>query len=300
MIKVKNIVKHFDEYRVLDGVNMNIETGSIYGLVGQNGSGKTTIINHIVGVYEPDAGTIEIDGKPVYENNEVKQSIGYIQDDLYYYNQYKIEDMMKFYKSQYKNFDEEMFKKLETVFNISPSRKIKTLSKGMKKQVAFWLILSCNPDVIILDEPLDGLDPINRRNVLKLIVGEVERRKVTVLVSSHNLRELEDICDTVEFMDEGKIILEKKLDELADSIHKVQVAYEDENKKVELPNGLEIKEEVQIGRVKQLIIKGEKEAVVKAVENTKPLFVDVLPLTLEEVFIYEIGGEDFEINKFFS
>ncbi|MCQ2979056.1 MAG: ABC transporter ATP-binding protein [Clostridia bacterium] len=300
MIKVNNVVKYFDDFKALDGLTLHVEKGSIYGLVGPNGSGKTTIINHIVGVYKQDEGEVLVDGEKSFENVNIKEKIGYIQDDLFYYNQYTIKDMMKFYKGQYKNFDEDMFNKLKEVFKINPNRKIKTLSKGMKKQVAFWLVISSNPEVIILDEPLDGLDPITRRNVLKLLIGEVEKKHVTVLVSSHNLRELEDICDTVGFLDKGKLILEKKLDELTDTIQKVQVAYEDENKEIKLPSGLEIKDIQSVGKVKQIIIKGTKDEVEKAINDTKPLLVDFLPLSLEEIFIYEIGGEQIEINKFFE
>lgn len=300
MIKVKKVEKYFDDFKALDGLTLHVKKGSIYGLVGPNGSGKTTIINHLVGVYKQDNGEILIDGEKPYDNIKVKERIGYIQDDLFYYNQYTINDMKKFYKGQYPKFNEEMFDKLHDLFNIDPKRRIKTLSKGMKKQVAFWLILSCNPDLIILDEPLDGLDPITRRNVLKLLLAEVEERKVTVLVSSHNLRELEDICDTVGFLDKGKLVLEKKLDELTETIHKVQVAYNDENKEIKLEGKLKIKNIESVGKVKQLIIKGSREEVEEAINKTNPILVDFIPLSLEEIFIYELGGEQVEISKFFE
>lgn len=300
MIKVKKVEKYFDDFKALDGLTLHVKKGSIYGLVGPNGSGKTTIINHLVGVYKQDNGEILIDGEKPYDNIKVKERIGYIQDDLFYYNQYTINDMKKFYKGQYPKFNEEMFDKLHDLFNIDPKRRIKTLSKGMKKQVAFWLILSCNPDLIILDEPLDGLDPITRRNVLKLLLAEVEERKVTVLVSSHNLRELEDICDTVGFLDKGKLVLEKKLDELTETIHKVQVAYNDENKEIKLEGKLKIKNIENVGKVKQLIIKGSREEVEEAINKTNPILVDFIPLSLEEIFIYELGGEQVEISKFFE
>lgn len=300
MIKVKKVEKYFDDFKALDGLTLHVKKGSIYGLVGPNGSGKTTIINHLVGVYKQDNGEILIDGEKPYDNIKVKERIGYIQDDLFYYNQYTINDMKKFYKGQYPKFNDEMFDKLHDLFNIDPKRRIKTLSKGMKKQVAFWLILSCNPDLIILDEPLDGLDPITRRNVLKLLLAEVEERKVTVLVSSHNLRELEDICDTVGFLDKGKLVLEKKLDELTETIHKVQVAYNDENKEIKLEGKLKIKNIESVGKVKQLIIKGTREEVEEAINKTNPILVDFIPLSLEEIFIYELGGEQVEISKFFE
>lgn len=299
MIKVSNVVKTFGNIKALDGLNMNVPNGSIYGLVGPNGSGKTTIINHLVGSYKEDSGEIKINDEYVYENNELKEKIGYIQDDLFYFNQYRIIDMARFYKNIYSKFDFEKFNKLEKIFKIDTKRKIKTLSKGMKKQVAFWLIISCNPSLIILDEPLDGLDPIMRKKVLKLLITEVEKRKVTVLVSSHNLRELEDICDTVGFMDNGKMILEKGLDEMQTDIHKVQVSF-NEGVELKFSDKLNVKSIEEVGRVKKLIIKGKEEDVVREIEKLKPLFMDILPLTLEEIFIYELGGEEIETNKFFN
>lgn len=299
MIKVKNVCKTFGDIKALDNLNMNVPKGSIYGLVGPNGSGKTTIINHLVGSYKEDSGSIMMNGENVYENNELKNKIGYIQDDLYYFNQYKIIDMAKFYSTIYSKFDFNKFDKMQKIFGIESKRKIKTLSKGMKKQVAFWLILSCNPEVIILDEPLDGLDPIMRRKVLKLLISEVEKREVTVLVSSHNLRELEDVCDTVGFMEKGKMILEKRLDQMQADIHKVQLSLK-EGTEIKVSKNIKIKAKEEVGRVIKLIIKGKKEDVINEIEKLNPLFVDLLPLTLEEIFIYELGGDDFETNKFFS
>ncbi len=299
MITVKSLKKGFDKTLVLSDLNMKVEKGSIYGLVGPNGSGKTTLIKHLAGVYKEEAGEIRIDGEGVYENIALKQRIGYIQDDFYAFNQYTIENMATFYKGIYHKFNTEKFEKLGEIFNISKKRRIKTLSKGMKKQVAFWLTLSAEPDILILDEPLDGLDPIMRRNVLKLILNEVSKREMTTLVSSHNLRELEDICDSVGFMDKGRIVLEKKLDELRVNIHKVQLAF-DHEEELTFSEQLKVVNKERVGKVYNVIIRGDKEKLEKEIKIKKPIIFDLLPLTLEEVFIYELGGEEIEANKFFN
>ena len=228
MIQVNNVIKEFDGFKALNGVNMSVNKGDIYGLVGPNGAGKSTLIRHLTGVYKQDAGEIFIDGEPVYENRDVKNKIAYIPDDLFYYMQADTIDMMKFYKGIYKNFDEKMFYKMQEFFpNIDVKRNIRRLSKGMQKQVAFWLTICCKPELMILDEPVDGLDPVMRKNIWSLIMQAVCDREMTVLVSSHNLRELEDVCDHVGMVHKGKIVLEKALDDVKGSIHKIQTAFGD-------------------------------------------------------------------------
>ena len=225
MIQVNNVIKEFDGFKALNGVNMSVNKGDIYGLVGPNGAGKSTLIRHLTGVYKQDAGEIFIDGEPVYENRDMKNKIAYIPDDLFYYMQADTIDMMKFYKGIYKNFDEKMFYKMQEFFpNIDVKRNIRRLSKGMQKQVAFWLTICCKPELMILDEPVDGLDPVMRRQIWTILMSEVEDKKMTVLVSSHNLRELEDVCDHVGIMNKGKVIIERSLSELQGNISKIQVA----------------------------------------------------------------------------
>lgn len=295
MVKVESLTKTFDGFKALDGLNMNVSKGSIYGLVGPNGAGKTTLINHLVGVYVQDAGKVLINEEEVLENSGLKQKIGYIQDDLFYFNQYTIKEMAKFYKDTYENFSQEKYDSLKSIFKIDENIKIKTLSKGMKKQVAFWLVISSLPELIILDEPLDGLDPIMRRKVLKLLINEVEERKVTIIVSSHNLRELEDICDTVGFMDKGSMVLERKLEELAINIHKVQLSLK-QDKEIKFSDKVKVKHTSQLGSVKTLILEGNSKDVVSEIEKIDPLFYDIISLTLEEIFIYELGGVDNEVE----
>lgn len=297
MIRVENLSKSFGDFKALDDVNMHVEKGSIYGLVGPNGAGKSTLIRHLTGAYIADAGTVKIDGEDLYENAALKQRVAYIPDNIWYYVSSNTWDMMKFYKSIYKNFDEVLFKKMLECFPaIKPKNHVRSLSKGMQKQVAFLLSIATRPDVLILDEPVDGLDPVMRRQIWSLIMNDVTERGTTVLVSSHNLRELEDVCDHVGIMLEGRLHLEKSLDELVGAVTKVQVAYEGDMPN--LPDSFKILNQSAAGRVHTLIIKGETESVVDMIKSTNPLFVDAVPLTLEEVFVYEMGGEGYAVKDF--
>ncbi len=293
MISVKNLTKTFEDTKALDGLNLHVKKGTVYGLIGPNGAGKTTVIKHLTGVYKQDSGSAEINGENVYENLAVKNKTLCIGDDLYFFPTYTIRDMAKFYKGVYPDFDEERFSALKDVFKIDTKRRVRKLSKGMQKQVAFWLGISAKPDVLILDEPVDGLDPVMRRNVWRLMLSDVAEREMTVLVSSHNLRELEDVCDHVGIMHEGKIVLEKSLDDAKGNIHKVQVAFKDEISE-ELMNSLELLHFDRFGSVYSLIVKGDIEEIKNKISAFSPLLCDTLPLTLEEVFIYELGGIGYE------
>ena len=293
MIEVKALVKSFDGFRALDGLNLTVPRGAVYGLVGPNGAGKSTLIRHAVGIYRQDSGELLIDGEPVYENPKIKARIAYIPDEAAYFTQSTIKDMMSFYKSMYPGFDAERFEKLGQAFELSLNRPLRKMSKGMQKQAAFWLALSCRPDYIVLDEPVDGLDPVMRRQVWSLLLGDVAERGSTVLVSSHNLRELEDVCDHVGIMNRGKMLLERSLSQLQDNMVKVQLALADGGK---LPEGLDILHRSVTGRLQQLILRGEAEEVTNKLSTVQPLFMDVLPLSLEEVFIYELGGAEHEIK----
>ena len=293
MIEVRDLYKSFDGFQALKGLNINVPKGAVYGLVGPNGAGKSTVIRHLAGIYRQDSGDVLIEGEPVFENVELKERIAYIPDDIFYYSQANIRDMMHFYRSIYKNFSMERFEKLGQVFSIDPKTPMRKLSKGMQKQVGFWLTLSCCPDYIILDEPVDGLDPVMRRQVWSLLLADVAERGVTVLVSSHNLRELEDVCDHVGIMDHGKLLLERSLSQLQDNIVKVQLALPEGK---ELPADLELVHESRTGRLRQLIIRGNEEELSAKLMAAEPLFMDLLPLSLEEIFIYELGGAEHEIK----
>ena len=297
MIKVNNVIKEFQGFRALDGVNMNVGKGDIYGLVGPNGAGKSTIIRHLTGVYRPDAGEIFVNDEPVYENRIVKSKIAYIPDELFYFLQADTLEMMKYYKGLYPQFDEKMFYRLQKFFpSIQLKRNIRRLSKGMQKQVAFWLSICCKPELLILDEPVDGLDPVMRRQIWSILMSEVEAQKMTVLVSSHNLRELEDVCDHVGIMNKGKIMIERSLSELQGNISKIQVACQTGMPK--LPEGFQVLHMSNTGRVYTMIVKGNPKEAAQAIitEGENHAIVDVLPLTLEEIFIYEMGGVDYEVK----
>ncbi len=295
MIRVKNVIKTFDGFVALDGLNINVKKGSVYGLVGPNGAGKTTIMKHMSGVYMPDSGIVEIDGENVFENVNIKKRVIFISDDLYFFPGYSIKDMATFYKGIYENWNDERFYQLADVFKIDIKRSVRRLSKGMQKQVAFWLGLCAMPDVMLLDEPVDGLDPVMRRNVWSLILSDVEKRGMTVLVSSHNLRELEDVCDHVGIMHKGKIAIEKALDEVKGNIHKVQTAFAGGAPK-ELLESIEILKHEKVGSVEMLIVKGEYKKIEESINKYNPLILDVIPLTLEEIFIYELGGLGYELE----
>ena len=298
MIQVNNVIKEFDGFRALDGVNMHVKKGAIYGLVGPNGAGKSTIIRHLTGVYRQDAGEVFVNGKEVFENRLVKEKIAYIPDELFYFLQADTLEMMKYYEGLYPTFDREMFFILKEYFpTIDLKRNIRRLSKGMQKQVAFWLAICCKPEVLILDEPVDGLDPVMRRQIWSILMAEVAEREMTVVVSSHNLRELEDVCDHVGIMNKGKVIIERSLSDLQGNVSKIQVACEGEVPA--LPEGFKVLHKSNIGRVHTLIVRGNPdEAVAHITKDAQKSIVDVLPLSLEEIFIYEMGGVDYEVKDF--
>ena len=268
--------------------------GSVYGLVGPNGAGKSTLIRHLTGIYRQDEGTIRIGGEDVWENANLKARIAAIPDDWYYFMQSTVRDMMRFYKGFYPSFSTERYEKLKEVFNIDEKRAIRRLSKGMQKQVAFWLALSCMPEYLILDEPVDGLDPVMRRQVWSLVMGDVAQRGTTVLVSSHNLRELEDVCDHVGIMDHGKVLLERSLAQLQDNMVKLQVVFQDGV--TEVPPELPLLHASKVGRIHTLIMRTNAEEATARLSTYNPLLVDAVPLTLEEIFIYELGGADYAVK----
>jgi len=293
VIEMKNVVKTFDGFAALDGLTLTAPEGSVYGMVGPNGAGKSTAIRHLAGILRADSGEIAIDGQPVFENPAVKERVAYIPDDVFYFPQATIRDMMKFYRRLYPKFDMERFSKLGEVFGIDPKRPIRKLSKGMQKQAAFWLTVSMRPDVLILDEPVDGLDPVMRRQVWGIVMSDVAENGTTVLVSSHNLRELEDVCDHVGIMNHGKMMIERSLSELQENIVKIQLALPDGGT---LPDGLDILHRSATGRLQILILRGKAEALTNTLAAASPLFMDVVPLTLEEIFIYELGGADYAVK----
>ena len=290
MIELKHVTKTFGSFKALDDLTLTVPKGAVYGLVGPNGAGKSTAIRHLTGVYRPDSGTIAIDGKPVYENPAVKETIGYIPDEIFYFSSATLEEMRKFYAGMYADFDNALFDRLKEIFQLPEKTPIRRYSKGMQKQAAFQLTLCCRPEVLVLDEPVDGLDPVMRRQVMSLILSDVAEHGTTVLISSHNLRELEDVCDHVGIMDHGKMLLEKSLADMQGATHKLQIVGE-------TPEGLDILHESVSGRLKTLIVRGQAWEVREKAEAAKPAYFDVLPLSLEEIFIYELGGVNYEVKN---
>ena len=293
MIEVKGLVKTFDDFRALDGVDLFAPRGGVYGLVGANGAGKTTLIRHLTGVYRQDAGEIFIDGQPVYENNTIKQRIAYIPDDVFYFLASSTRDMKSFYKSVYPRFDEDRYNKLRQAFSVDEKRPVRLLSRGMQKQSAFWLAMCMHPDVMILDEPVDGLDPVMRRQIWSLLMQDVTERGMTVLVSSHNLRELEDVCDHVGVINKGKMMLQRSLSSLQDNIVKLQIVVPDELD----TSGFEVLHHSTTGRIHTLIVRGSAQEVTEKAAAKAPVFFDILPISLEEIFIYELGGVDYAVKE---
>lgn len=295
MIEVRDLKKKFEHFKALDGVNMHVGKGEVYGLVGPNGAGKTTLMRHLTGVYRADAGEVLVNGEPVYENRGVKVKMAYIPDELFYFMQADTMEMKRFYEGLYPQFDGKLFYKMQEFFpTIDVKRNIRRLSKGMQKQVAFWLAICCKPDLLILDEPVDGLDPVMRRQIWSILMSEVAERKMTVVVSSHNLRELEDTCDHVGIMHRGKIMIERSLSELQGNISKIQVACQSGAPK--LPKQFQLLHMSNTGRVYTLIVKGDPKEAERILLQENPIIVDVLPLTLEEIFIYEMGDADYEVK----
>ena len=294
MIEVKNLVKRFDGFAALDGASLSVPAGSVYGLVGPNGAGKSTLIRHLTGICRQDEGEIRMGGEPVWENAALKARVAAIPDEWYYFLQSSIRDMMRLYRGFYSDFSMERYEKLKEVFQIDERRLLRRLSKGMQKQAAFWLALCCMPEYLILDEPVDGLDPVMRRQVWSLVLGDVAQRGTTVLVSSHNLRELEDVCDHVGIMDHGKVLLERSLAQLQDNMVKMQVVFREGEDRV--PPELPVLHASRVGRVHTLIMRMNAQEARERLAPCDPLLADAVPLTLEEIFIYELGGADYAVK----
>ena len=290
MLELKNVTKSFGDFKALDDLSMTVPKGAVYGLVGPNGAGKSTAIRCLLGVYRPDCGQITLNGEEIYENPEIKTTIGSIPDDIFYFPSATLEDMRKYYRGIYPKFDDELFERLYEVFNLPRKSPIRRFSKGMQKQAAFHLSICTRPELLVLDEPVDGLDPVMRRQVWSLLLSDVAQHGTTVLISSHNLRELEDICDHVGIMDHGKMLLERSLADMQGATHKLQLVGE-------TPEGLDILHESNSGRLKTIIVRGDARKLEAILAAANPDYFDILPLSLEEIFIYELGGVNYEVKN---
>ena len=290
MLEMRQVTKTFGGFKALDQLTLTVPRGAVYGVVGPNGAGKSTAIRHLCGVYRQDSGTVTLDGEPVYENPKQKARLGVIPDDVFFFPSASIQEMRRFYRGIYPTFDDSMFKKLGEAFDLPLNAQIRRFSKGMQKQAAFWLTVSCRPEVLILDEPVDGLDPVMRRQIWSIILADVAAREATVLISSHNLRELEDVCDHVGIMDKGHMLLEKSLADMQGNVMKLQMVGQP-------PAELEVLHSSTSGRLNTLIVRGTAEQIQAKVAPLDVPYFDVIPLSLEEIFIYELGGANYAVKE---
>ncbi len=296
MIEVKNVSKTFDDIKAVDNISIQIKEGSVFGLIGTNGAGKSTLLRMIAGIYRSDSGEILIDDEEIYENENAKNKFFYISDEQFFFQSATPNDMCKFYKGIYKNYDVERFKSLLEKFALSPNRKISTFSKGMKKQLSIILGLCSNTKYLILDETFDGLDPVMRQGTKSLFAAEMEERDFTPIIASHNLRELEDICDYVGLLHKGGVILSKDLEEMKENIRKVQCVLKDDST-VETFKELDIVNIEKRGSLYTITARGTETEILNKISLLNPLFVEALPLSLEEIFISETGGVGYDIKK---
>ena len=292
MIQVQNITKSFDGFRALDDLSFTVPHGAVYGLVGPNGAGKSTVLRCITGIYRPDAGTVSVGGLPVWENPAVKRRMAFIPDDLSAHAGDSIREMAGLMQKLYPRFDLSRYGQLHEVFQLDEKKPLRRFSKGMQKQAAFWLAICAKPDYLILDEPVDGLDPVMRKQVWSVILEDVAARGMTVLVSSHNLRELEDVCDHVGVLHEGRMLLERSLSDLQENIVKVQLVTDRP-----LPPELNTLHQSMTGRIQTLIVRGDRREIAGLLQQCNPLLCDLLPLSLEEIFIYELGGVNYDVKN---
>ena len=294
MIEVRNLTKRFGSFCALKELSLTIPSGSVYGLVGPNGAGKSTLLRLLTGVFRPDGGSITIDGQPVYENIAVKARLSFIPDDIFYYNSSNLRDMVRLYAGLYPTFDQSRYARVRKAFVLDDRLPIRRFSKGMQKQAAFLLSICTRPDVLVLDEPVDGLDPVMRRQVWSLILQDVAERGTTVLVSSHNLRELEDVCDHVGILHHGQLLLERSLSELQGNIVKAQVVFREGT---DVPAPLDVLHHSSSGKIQTLILRGGQDEINATLNSVSPIFFDLVPLTLEEIFVYELGGADYDVKN---
>ena len=290
MLKMQTVTKTFGDFTALSNLSMTVPKGAVYGLVGPNGAGKSTAIRLLTGIYRPDCGSITLEGQPVYENPAAKARMGLIPDDIFFFPSANLEEMHRFYKGIYPHFDDQLFNRLYDVFQLPKKTPIRRFSKGMQKQAAFHLSICTRPEVLVLDEPVDGLDPVMRRQVWSLLLSDVAQRETTVLISSHNLRELEDICDHVGIMNRGQMLLERSLASMQGNTVKLQMVGP-------VPEKLDILHTSTSGRLNTLVVRGTAEEVSAKIAACDPAYFDVLPLSLEEIFIYELGGVNYEVKN---
>ncbi len=296
MIETKNLTKRFGDIVAVDHIDAVIKDGSVFGLIGTNGAGKSTFLRMLSGILRPDEGTVAIDGKEVYEDVQVKARFFYISDDQYFFNNATPKEMMGFYSAVYQGFDKNRFHHLMSSFELDENRKINTFSKGMKKQVSVICGVCAGTDYLFCDETFDGLDPVMRQTVKSIFVGDMEERNLTPIIASHNLRELEDICDHVGLLHKGGILLSRDLEDMKLNIHKIQCVLLPGTEPEDL-RGLDIMKIERRGSLCTLTVRGSREEIETGIGAYQPVFAEIIPLTLEEIFISETEVAGYDIKK---
>lgn len=297
MIAATHICKRFGNLEAVKDVSVTIKKGEVFGLIGTNGAGKSTFLRMVCGVLKPDSGEILIDDRPIYENPDAKRDIFYISDDQYYLTNANPMEMMHFYKDFYPEFDTERFKNMIHKFQLDPKRKINTFSKGMKKQLSVLLGVCANTKYLLCDETFDGLDPVMRQAVKSIFAGELTNRDFTPIIASHNLRELEDICDCVGVLHQGGVLMQKDLEEMKLNIHTIQCVFQNQESEAQLMQSLDIVKAEKRGTLNLITVRGKKDEVLAMVNAYSPIFAEVLPLSLEEIFISETEVVGYDIKK---
>ena len=297
MIKTEKVCKQFDQVKAVEQVSVTIREGNVFGLIGTNGAGKSTFMRMLSGILRPDRGTITIDDMEVYENIQAKQLFFYISDDQYYFSNTIPKDLKKFYGKCYPDFDGGRFDQLMDQFDLDPKRKLNTYSKGMKKQVSMICSLCANTKYIFCDETFDGLDPVMRQAVKSLIAKEVSERNLTPVIASHNLRELEDICDSIGLLHKGGILLSKELIDMKQNIHKIQCVFQKDQHVEDISEKLEVMKREKRGSLYTFTMRGSQKEIIKLFKSVDPIFFEVLPLSLEEIFISETEVAGYDIKK---
>ncbi len=295
MIKTENLTKKFGDFTALDNISCTIQDGCIYGMVGSNGAGKSTFLRTISGVYKADDGTAEMDGAPIYENPNVKKRIAYVPDELFYLPGATMERMATMYRSIYPGFDYNRFKSLAKDLDLATNKSLNTFSKGMRRQAVTILALAAKPDYIFFDETFDGLDPVMRNYIKKLICQDVVDRGASAIITSHSLRELEDTCDQLALLHRGGLVLESDVQNLKTSQFKIQIAFRDDYTN-EIFKDIDIVHSTRHGSVTNMIVRGDRSETVMRLSALNPILLDVLPLTLEEVFTYEMEALGYSFN----
>ena len=297
MIEVKNINKNFDAIKAIDDISATIEEGHVFGLIGTNGAGKSTFMRILCGVLKADSGEVLIDGESVYDNPSVKAKVFYISDDQYFFKTGTPKDMLKFYMTYYNGFDGEKFKELMKAFNLDINRKVNTFSKGMKKQLSVICGVCAGTKYLLCDETFDGLDPVMRQAVKSIFVKEIEERGLTPIIASHNLRELEDICEYVGLLHRGGILLAKDMEDMKINIHKMQIVIKDETTLPKIKERFEVVKVESRGALYTITIRGKREEVDSFMLEINPIFYELLPLSLEEIFISETEVKGYDIKS---